>query len=65
MIVRLQYYNNIAVFLRSMGGTNTMVEIKTGRELLLENVLSFRGIVNQKEIQQIGMDCRQLQLDIA
>ncbi|WP_278950761.1 hypothetical protein [Anaerobutyricum hallii] len=42
-----------------------MVEIKTGRELLLENVLSFRGIVNQKEIQQIGMDCRQLQLDIA
>lgn len=33
-----------------------MVEIKTGKELLLENVLSFRGIVNQTEMQQIGND---------
>lgn len=33
-----------------------MVEIKTGKELLLENVLSFRGIVNQEEMQQTGAD---------
>ena len=33
-----------------------MVEIKTGEELLLENVLSFRGIVNQAEMQQTGID---------
>lgn len=33
-----------------------MIEIKTGKELLLENVLSFRGIVNQTEMQKTGMD---------
>lgn len=33
-----------------------MVEIKTGKELLLENVLSFRGIINQAGMQETGMD---------
>lgn len=40
-----------------------MVEIKTDRELLLENVLSFRGIINQVQIQDIGIDMEKVILE--